>query len=56
MLKRASKCFDPAGFISLFTITVKCLLKELLKKGFVWNEIFDDNMKDGKSGVQKLNN
>lgn len=38
VLQTAARIFDPIGFLSLFTIRVKCLFQTLWERGISWDE------------------
>ena len=38
VLQSAARLFDPIGFLSPFTIRIKCLFQELWQKGLDWDE------------------
>ena len=38
VLQAAARIFDPVGFLSLFTIRVKCLFQEMWERGISWDE------------------
>lgn len=38
VLQTAARIFDPIGFLSPFTIRVKCLFQEMWERGILWDE------------------
>ena len=38
VLQAAARIFDPIGFLSPFTIRVKCLFQEMWERGISWDE------------------
>ncbi|GFT27162.1 reverse transcriptase domain-containing protein [Nephila pilipes] len=55
VLQSASKIYDPVGFLSPYTIKLKCLLQELWLRELAWDdELPSDIMKHGHNGGQSF--
>lgn len=44
VLRSSAKIFDPMGFLTPFTIRVKCLFQEMWQRGISWDEELPDDL------------
>lgn len=46
VLQSAARIFDPLGFMTPFTIRIKCLFQEMWERGLKWDEELPPDLKD----------
>ncbi|XP_049422007.1 uncharacterized protein LOC125882268 [Epinephelus fuscoguttatus] len=58
VLSAVASLYDPLGFVAPFTLTGKCILQELCRRGIGWDDSLPENLcprwEEWKNGLQRL--